>query len=89
MAKFITLLEHVSIAKDQSYHCSDSTYATISRLLETEYDEKDDDLEYLMDIVNISLEHTGCTNKKHFPVSKYLDWACSNNLYIHAVGLQS
>jgi len=89
LSEFIRLLEHVATDKDQSFHCSDSTYTTISKLLETEYDEKEDDLEYLMDIVNISLEHTGCTNKKRFPVSKYLDWACSNNLYIHNVALQS
>ena len=84
LPEFIRLLEHIATDKDQSFHCSDSTYTTISKLLETE-----DDLEYLMDIVNISLEHTGCTNKKRFPVSKYLDWACSNNLYIHNVALQS
>ena len=76
LPEFIRLLEHIATDKDQSFHCSDSTYTTISKLLETEYDEKEDDLEYLMDIVNISLEHTGCTNKKRFPVSKYLLIIC-------------
>ena len=89
LPEFIKLLERVAIDKDQSFHCSNFTYATISKLLETEYDEKEDDLEYLLDIINISLEQTGCTNKKRFPVSKYLDWACSNDLYIHNAELPS
>ena len=53
LPEFIRLLEHIATDKDQSFHCSDSTYTTISKLLETEYDEKEDDLEYLP-IKNVS-----------------------------------
>ena len=83
--EFARFLTRVSSERNHSYHCKESTYDTISKILNTDYDEKDADLDYLMDIVNIVLEKKNCQNKKTFPISKYLDWACESELHIHQI----
>lgn len=83
--EFRRLLKKIATERESSYHCKDETYETISKMLTTDYPEKDDDIDYLMDIINICLARKSCTDKKHFPISKYLDWACQNDLYIHKV----
>lgn len=83
--EFIRLLERVSTQRNESYHCKDFTYDTIEKILKTDYEERQADIDYLMDIVNVILEKRNCQNKKTFPISKYLDWACANELYVHEV----
>jgi len=81
--EFLRLLTNIAEKRNKSYHCQESTYEIISKLLSTEYKHKDDDIDYLMDVVNSSLAYKKCQRKNTFPVSKYLDWACQKELYIH------
>lgn len=82
---FEKYLKQITEERNRSFHCSEKTYDILEQILNTDYDERRADLDYLMDIVNVSLERTQCTNKKRFPISKYLDWACQNDLYVHTL----
>lgn len=81
--EFRRLLLRVVKERDFSFHCKKSTYDTINMLLTTEYNGKNDDIDYLMDVVNAGLKKKGCTDKRRFPISKCLDQACQNSLYLH------
>lgn len=83
--EFENYLKRIAEEKNHSFHCRENTYRVLELILNTDYDERGADLDYLMDIVNVSLERTQCTNKKRFPISKYLDWACQNELYVHTL----
>ena len=83
--EFENYLKRIAEEKIHSFHCREITYRVLEQILNTDYDERGADLDYLMDIVNVSLERTQCTNKKRFPISKYLDWACQNELYVHTL----
>lgn len=83
--EFEKYLKRIAEEKNNSFHCRENTYRVLEQILNTDYDERGADLDYLMDIVNVSLERTQCTNKKRFPISKYLDWACQNELYVHTL----
>lgn len=54
--EFRRLLARVANERDLSFHCKKSTYDTIATLLASEYNGKDDDIDYLMDIVNTGLK---------------------------------
>lgn len=86
--EFRRLLARVAKERDLSFHCKKSTYDTIATLLASEYNGKDDDIDYLMDIVNTGLKKKSCTDKRRFPVSKCLDRACEDRLYLHESGIQ-
>lgn len=83
--EFENYLKRIAEEKNHSFHCRENTYRVLEQILNTDYDGRGADLDYLMDIVNVSLERTQCTNKKRFPISKYLDWACQNELYVHTL----
>ena len=83
--EFENYLKRIAEEKNHSFHCREKTYRVLEQILNTDYDERGADLDYLMDIVNVSLERSQCTNKKRFPISKYLDWACQNELYVHTL----
>lgn len=81
--EFRRLLSRVVNERGLSFHCKKSTYDTISALLSSDYFGKDDDIDFLMDVVNNALKKRGCTDKRHFPISSCLDQACQNCLYLH------
>ena len=83
--EFEKYLKRIAEEKNNSFDCRENTYRVLEQILNTDYDERGADLDYLIDIVNVSLERTQCTNKKSFPISKYLDWACQNELYVHTL----
>lgn len=83
--EFERYLKRIADERNTSFCCADETYNTLSKILNTDYEDRRADLDYLMDIINVSLEQTKCTNKKRFPISKYLDWACQNSLYVHTL----
>lgn len=81
--EFRRLLARVAEEREHSFHCEKYTYDTIATLLTTEYNGKDDDIDFLMDIVNFNLKKRCCTDKRRFPISRCLDMACHNRLYLH------
>ncbi len=85
--EFRRLLSRVASERNLSFHCKKSTYDTISTLLSSNYPGKDDDIDFLMDVVNISLKKKRCTDKHRFPISRCLDQACQNCLYLHEANL--
>lgn len=83
-AEFERLLERVISGHDNFYHCSAETIATIKEILHTNYPEKEDDIEYLMDMVNYQMRQSGYRGSKpRFPVSRHLDRLCTEPLYIN------
>lgn len=48
-AEFERLLKRVAGGKDSFYHCSAATVAIIKDILYTDYPEREDDIEFLMD----------------------------------------
>ncbi len=84
-AEFERLLKRVAGGKDSFYHCSAATVAVIKDILCTDYPEREDDIEFLMDMVNYQMRSAGYTGRKaRFPISRHLDQFCSEPLYISA-----
>lgn len=84
-AEFIKLLERVISGKNSFYHCSSSTISTLKAILHTNYPEREDDIEFLMDMINYQMRQEGYSGPKlRFPVSKHLDRFCKEPLYIWA-----
>ena len=83
-AEFERLLKRAICGHDSFYHCSAVTVATIKDILYTDYPEQEDDIEFLMDMVNYHLRQTGYKGSKpRFPVSRHLDQFCAEPLYIN------
>lgn len=83
-AEFERLLERVISGQDNFYHCSAATVSIIKDILYTDYPEREDDLEFLMDMVNYQMRSSGYTGRKpRFPVSRHLDRLCAEPLYIN------
>lgn len=85
-AEFERLLERAADGRDSFYHCSAETVAVIKDILYTDYPEREDDIEFLMDMVNYQLRKSGYQGRKpRFPVSRHLDQFCAEPLYINNV----
>lgn len=80
--EFARLLERAA-GTDEFLHCSAHTKAVLRRLLSTDYPEQEDDIEFLMDMVNYEMRRRNYTGqKRRFPVTKILDRLCNEPLYI-------
>ena len=81
--EFLRILERVAGNSDSAYHCTPNTIQVIRNILHTDYPYQQDDIEYIMDVMNYHLrcqQYTG--NKQRFPISRYLDQICSDDLYV-------
>lgn len=84
-AEFERLLIRIADGNNSFYHCSAATVTTIKEILCTDYPEKEDDIEYLMDMSNYQMRKTGYKGSKtRFPISRHLDRFCAEPLYINA-----
>lgn len=80
--EFTRLLEGAA-GTDEFLHCNAHTKAVLRRLLSTDYPEQEDDIEFLMDMVNYEMRRRNYTGqKRRFPVTKILDRLCNEPLYI-------
>ena len=85
-AEFERLLKRVAGGKDSFYHCSAATVAIIKDILYTDYPEREDDIEFLMDMVNYQLRKLGYQGSKPLvPVSRHFNLFCAEPLYINDV----
>lgn len=81
--EFVRLLERILLNKSGFYHLKDDTIAMLDQILHSCYEYQRDDIEYIMDMVNYYMNHTGYSGKKsRFPISKYLDIICQGDFYI-------
>lgn len=84
-AEYLRLLERVILNKSGFYHCRLETICILRQILYTEYPYQEDDIEYLMDMTNYHMRTSGYSGRKsRFPISKYLDLICQDELYINA-----
>lgn len=80
--EFTRLLERAA-SGDDFLHCNPHTKAVIRQILSTDYLEQEDDIEFLMDMVNHEMRKRNYTGqKRRFPATKLLDQLCSEPLYI-------
>ena len=78
-----TRLLHRASGTDAFLHCAPETKDIIRQILTTDYPEQEDDIEYLMDMINYELRKRGYSGpKRRFPATKYLDQLCRDPLYI-------
>lgn len=85
IVEFIRLLERVIKENESYYHCEPFTVAVLSQILVTDYPEQEDDIEFLMDMINYQMRTKKYTGRKsYFPVSKHLDQLVKEPLYINA-----
>ena len=78
-----TRLLHRASGNDAFLHCAPETKEIIRQLLTTDYPEQEDDIEYLMDMINYEMRKRGYSGpKRRFPATKYLDLLCKEPLYI-------
>lgn len=83
-AEFERLLKRVAGRQDSFYHCSVTTVSIIKDILYTDYPEREDDIEFLMDMINYQMRKSGYIGRKaRFPVSRHLDLFCAEPLYIN------
>jgi hypothetical protein len=83
IAEFERLLRRIAGGRDDFYHCSPATVGAIKAILDTAYPEKEDDIEFLMDMVNHRMRQSGYKGPKpRFPISRHLDQFCAEPLYI-------
>lgn len=81
--EFWRILERVAGNNDSTYHCTPQTLQVIHNILYTDYPYQQDDIEYIMDVMNYHLRCQQYTGDKHrFPISKYLDQICKDDLYV-------
>lgn len=84
IAEFERLLKRAVSGHDSFYHCSAETVATIKDILHTDYPEREDDIEFLMDMVNYRMRQSDYKGPKpRFPVSRHLDQPCAEPLYVN------
>ena len=83
MAEFERLLTRIVSGNESFYHCSAATIATLKEILHTDYPEREDDIEFLMDMVNYHMRQSGYSSaKSRFPISRHLDQLCAEPLYL-------
>lgn len=83
-AEYLRLLERVILNTSGFYHCRPETVQTIRDILYTDYPYQEDDIEFLMDMTNYYIRQSGYSGKKsRFPISKYLDMICQEELYLN------
>lgn len=85
-AEYERLLYRIAGSTESFSSCRPETITTIQHILYTDYPFREDDIEYLMDMTNYYMrlkEYTG--RKNRFPVGRYLDQFCDNELYIDLV----
>lgn len=78
-----TRLLHRAAGADDFLHCRPETKVIIRQILWTDYPEQEDDIEYLMDMINYEMRKKSYHGpKRRFPATKHLDRLCSGPLYI-------
>lgn len=84
LEEFIRLLERASCG-DEFIHCRPETTRIIRQILQTDYPEREDDIEYLMDMINYEMRKKDYRGpKRRFPVTRHLDRLCADPLYINS-----
>lgn len=84
LEEFTRLLQRAA-DNDSFLHCNPETKAVLQQILSTDYPEQEDDIEFLMDMINYEMrkrEYSG--QKRRFPATKYLDRLCAEPLYINS-----
>ena len=82
LEEFIRLL-HRAAGNDDFFHCRPETKRIINLILLTEYQEREDDIEYLMDMINYEMRRRGYHGpKRRVPATRYLDQLCAGPLYL-------
>lgn len=82
-ADFYRLLQKIIADTTGTYHCAPLTLRFLKLILITEYPYKEEDIEYIMDMINFYMRKKNYTGpKKMFPISKYLDKICRQDFYI-------
>lgn len=80
--EFIRLLKRAACGND-FLHCLPRTREVLDRILSTDYPEQEDDVEFLMDMVNCEMRRRNYSGRKRrFPAARILDQLCREPLYI-------
>ena len=67
----------------ESLHCNSYTKLILDKILSSDYPEKTEDIEYLMDMVNYEMRKKHYTgHKQRFPATRLLDQLCCEPLYL-------
>lgn len=81
--EFYRLLKKIIQDESGLYHCKTNTITLLEKILLSDYDYQKDDIEYIMDMTNYYMNHSGYSGKKsRFPVCKYLDLICRSEFYV-------
>lgn len=82
LEEFTRLLQR-TIDGDDFLHCNSHTKVILEKILSSDYPEQEDDIEFLMDMVNYEMRKRDYTGRKRrFPVTKLLDQLCCEPFYI-------
>lgn len=85
LEEFTRLLQRV-VDGDDFLHCNSHTRTVITEILKSDYPEKQDDIEFFMDMINREMRKRHYTGqKRRFPATKLLDQLCCEPLYISNV----
>ena len=72
--EFMSALQKLLESNENRFQCRYSTKMTVDRILRTEYPYKEDDIEYLLDMVNYEMRLTDYdSKKKYYKLGKVLD----------------
>lgn len=82
IAEFERLLKRAVSGRDSFYHCSAETVATIKDILHTDYPEREDDIEFLMDMVNYRMRQSDYKGPSPGSLSAGIWISCVRSRYI-------
>ena len=72
--EFMNALQKLLTCTENRFQCRYSTKKMVERILSTEYPYKEDDIEYLLDMVNYEMRLTDYdSKKKYYKLGKVLD----------------
>ncbi len=81
LEEFMRFLQKV--VNGESLHCSLHTKLILHKILCSNYPEKTEDIEFLMDMVNYEMRKKHYTgHKQRFPATRLLDQLCYEPLYL-------
>lgn len=85
--EFISALQKLLDGKENRLLCRYSTKHKIERILDTDYPYQEDDIEYLLDMVNYQMRLTNYdSNKKYYKLGKVLDGIIlDSELYLDSI----
>lgn len=80
--EFVNKLHKVLEDKETRYHCKYKTRVKLENILGIDYPYKEDDIEYLMDMVNYHMRNTGYdSKKKYYKLGQVLDSIMAESVF--------